>query len=405
MEESQDKKVEETSVSEHSTPISNKKSFLGSSVIRIILFGSIGLLALVFLFRGKEEISVKGYDTSVIDAKIKEIEEQNIKRQQEIMKKLDELKTQKSEKETKLSPEEKDVINKIGDLILPSPKEEIKTSPKKNEAIQIPSQVMPERPKIVVKEISYLQNPAPVAENKGSLNPSQTIKEEKSRDVNQMMNQNSEKKDEKSKKTFFLPAGTIVEGKLYTGALAPVKNAPSVFESPLVVIGFTRNGITPGFRSFPLKGGVVIGKAEGIWNLKRVVIKAYKIVLVTRDGRVIEKQINGQVQGEDGIDGVPGYLVNPDEAVRMLTFLGGTAASGFFAALAEAQKETTTTALGTTTRIKDELKYGIAMSVSKSWDEFTKWYLEQLKVALPFVVAEPGKKVYFVVQDGVEINV
>jgi hypothetical protein len=359
-----------------------------------IISGVAALLGVILLFSAtkKESVTMKGYDPAVIEGKIKEIEEANLKRQQEILEtvkslkeEIKETKEKKQPKET-LSESEKKIIESIQKSITPgTPQQE--TKPLNLTPLQsiIPQQAPPPRPSITKKEVSLqiaTQQKEGVTVEKTSLNSTKQVK----------------------KKTYFLPAGTIVEGKLYTGALAPVKNAPSNYESPLVVIGFTKNGITSGFRTFPLKGGVLLAKAEGIWNLQRVVMKAYKIVLITRNGQVIEKKITGQVQGEDGIDGVPGYTVNPDEAKRMITFFGSTAIGGFFAAMAEAQKETYNTAFGTTTRIKDELKYNIAMSLSKSWDNFSQWYLEQIKQAMPFVVAEPGKKVYFVVQDGIEIE-
>jgi len=355
-----------------------------------IISGIIAFFGILLLFSAtrKESVTMKGYDPGVIEGKIKEIEEANLKRQQEILETIKSLKEEMKEKKQPkeaLSESEKKVIESIQKSITPGSLQQ-ETKPLNLTPLQVvpPQQIAPPRPSITKKEVSLQVVP----QQQGHITTGKT----------------SPDKEQSKKKTYFLPAGTIVEGKLYTGALAPVKNAPSNYESPLVVVGFTKNGITSGFRTFPLRGGVLLVKAEGIWNLQRVVMKAYKIVLVTRDGKVIEKKITGQIQGEDGIDGVPGYTVNPDEAKRMITFFGSTAIGGFFAAMAEAQKETYNTAFGTTTRIKDELKYNIAMSLSKSWDNFSQWYLEQIKQAMPFVVAEPGKKVYFIVQDGIEIE-
>lgn len=210
----------------------------------------------------------------------------------------------------------------------------------------------------------------------------------------------------KPKKNSFLPAGTLVEGVMVTGALAPVKGADSTFKAPTVLIRLTRNGITANLKTFPLKNASVLASAEGIWNLERVTMETTKLVMVMNDGKTVEINIKGQIQsGDDGIDGVPGMIINPGETERMLKFLGGTTMSGIFAAMGQAQQEESTTAFGTTKRVKDDLIYELATGISKTWDNFSAWYLEQAKQAKPFIAVPPGKKVFILIQNGVSIDV
>lgn len=208
------------------------------------------------------------------------------------------------------------------------------------------------------------------------------------------------------KRTAFLPAATLVEGVMVTGAFAPVKEADAALDAPAVLIRLTRNGITANFKTVPIKDAFILAKAEGIWNLERVVMKTKKLVMVLDDGRVIETPIRGQIQsGVDGIDGVPGKLVNPGETERVLKFLGGTTMSGIFAGIGQTQRQVRETPFGTVATIDDELMYALATGVAKTWDNFSQWYLEQARKIKPFVAVEPGQKVYILIQEGVKLDV
>ena len=212
--------------------------------------------------------------------------------------------------------------------------------------------------------------------------------------------------DPKRQKHLFLPAGTVVEGVMVTGAFAPVKGAPLTLEAPTVLIRLTRNGITANFHTFPLKDAFILAKAEGIWNLSRVTMDTKKLDMVLPSGKTIEVAISGQIQGADHIDGVPGIVVNPGQSRRELTYLFGELGSGFFAGMASAQTNNTTNAFGTATQnVKNTLMYSTFAGLSKTWDTFSQWYLDQAKQLTPFVVAKPGSKVYLLVQNGIDLTI
>jgi hypothetical protein len=408
----------------------NKKSIRGTVIMVFIL---VIAAVVVYSFARKEDVVIKGHDTTYVEKKIQEVETKNIERQQQTATKIEQIAG-----ETK---EIKDIL--IGKN---KPKAQVEANPtdidnavkevqkmiqagggdpsmlKKGQGM--PMAAPPRKPTLIKKDISSSLNTStvimaaaqsgiPIGTKADMGNPAEVI------GTAPVMPQvlqpilpsvvSPEKKavapvsGVKNKNTF-IPAGTMVQGELVTGALAPVKGSPATYKLPLVLIRLTKNGIMANMKTFPLKDAFVVAKAEGVWNLERVTMETYKLVMILKDGTVIEKPITGQIQGKDGIDGVPGYVVNPGETGRMAKFLAGTAAGGFFAAMAQGQQSQNTTALGTTTNIQNALLYQTATALSKSWDTFSQWYLEQAKQATPFVVANPKEKVFIVLQDGVDVS-
>ena len=43
--------------------------------------------------------------------------------------------------------------------------------------------------------------------------------------------------------------------------------------------------------------------------------------------------------------------------------------------------------------------------ISNTFSQFGQWYLDQAKQAMPFVIAQPGNKVYILLQDGVSLGI
>ena len=159
-----------------------------------------------------------------------------------------------------------------------------------------------------------------------------------------------------------------------------------------------------GFR-FPLKGCVVIAIAEGTWVGERAKLQAKKLSCILENGKVIEKPVNGFiVSAKDGIEGVKGKFLQVNRK-QILTYLGATTLSGFFAGMQNAQVQKFSGYFGTTTNIKDEFLYSLYGSLAQTWDEFARWYLEQAKEIVPIVFVKAGEPVFITLLQGVNLGV
>ncbi len=391
---SEDKKTQKNEQVDNSiAELLSKEQKKDSGAKKHIIIGLALLVGVIVVFAvtRQDPVIFKGQDAGLVESKIEEIQKQNIQMQQQLLDALKQM-----EARTIAPPGQEiqglDAIIREGLLDTDKPAEPLPPLPPPP----------PPRPRLTERELSMVteeKNNIPLPAVQVQASPQEAIGSP-ARNI-----QAAPQRVAAASVRSFLPAGTIVEGVLQTGVVAPVRGAPEDYKAPMIVIRLTRHGVTPNFMTFPLKDAFVLAKAEGIWNLERVTLDPKKIIKVLPDGRVLEKEITGQIQGADGIDGVQGYLINPGETERMLTFLGGTAAGGFFAGMAQAQQRQQVSPLGTVTTIDDQLLHSIALGLSKTWDNFSQWYLEQAKQALPFVVAEPGQKVYFIVQDGIEFEI
>lgn len=203
------------------------------------------------------------------------------------------------------------------------------------------------------------------------------------------------------KKTVYIPLGSVVKGKILHSFPAPVGGK----KFPAVLIELDGDAKLPNGYRFPLKGCVVIAVAEGTWVGERAKLQAKKLSCMLPNGKVIEKDVNGFiVSAKDGIEGVKGKFLQVNRK-QILTYLGGTAVSGFFSALQNAQVDKFSGYFGTTTNIKDEFLYALYGSLAQTWNEFARWYLEQAKEIVPIVFVKAGEPVFITFLDGVNLGV
>jgi hypothetical protein len=364
-----------------------KKTLIIASAVLVVAVG-------FFMLLSEEQVVFKSPDGAYTEQKVQEVVSEVIKRQDETIQAIKGLESKIEQMQAgKGVAGEGDIpgvlreVEEMGRNIL---RPQVDDPQVQIQDMQQPVPA-PRRPVLKKQELSFMQQDSPVPDNNvGGIVPVAA----------------AATRPTPEKRTAFLPAATLVEGVMVTGAFAPVKEADAALDAPAVLIRLTRNGITANFKTVPIKDAFILAKAEGIWNLERVVMETKKLVMVLDDGRVIETPIRGQIQsGVDGIDGVPGKLVNPGETGRVLKFLGGTTMSGIFAAMGQTQRQVRETPFGTVATIDDELMYALATGVAKTWDNFSQWYLEQAKRIKPFVAVEPGQKVYVLIQEGVKLDV
>jgi len=261
----------------------------------------------------------------------------------------------------------------------------------------------------------YTEPPKPPEEYKPKINRVER-KEEQSKANNTLLAQSgvsdvpvvSEegKKGEKDKsvgekKTVYLPAGTTLKGRIINSFPAPVGGE----RFPAVLIELDGYARLPNNYRLELTHCLVIAKGEGSYVLERAKLETYKLSCILKNGRVIEVSPKGMVvSAEDGLEGVKGKFLNVNRE-QILTYLGGTTLSGFFSALQQSQINKYTTAFGTTTDIKNEFLYALYGSLSQTWNEFAKFYLDEAKKIFPVVVVQAGVPVYIVLVDGVSLEV
>jgi len=209
----------------------------------------------------------------------------------------------------------------------------------------------------------------------------------------------------KKKKTVFIPATTLMRGKIIHSFLAPVivgrggaKPAPVLIK----LEGFAR---LPNGKTINLNGCTVLAKAQGTWAEERAKLETAKIVCVLEDGKVIEQKFTGYVvSGIDNIEGVKGKFMEVNSK-QVATYFATVGLGGFFAALQNAQVERRESAFGTYTTIKDELLYSTYGAFAETFREFSRFYLERARQIVPVVFVDAGKPVFITVINGFSLGI
>ena len=213
----------------------------------------------------------------------------------------------------------------------------------------------------------------------------------------------------KQKCSVVIPTGSVVEGRLLHTVPAPVERG--VLPLPPVLLKLNGSATTPNDFKVPLDDCYMIGKAQGDWNfvggkeLARAEIQLVKLVCVLPSGKVVEKKVNAYVVDEDtGLEGATGKLLDLS-GEQILKYTSINTLTSFFSALAQSAQETTTTPDGyTINKITKPAKYALFSSLSKSWNEYTRFYENRLKKVNP-VVLVPPKKVEVVFLSQVDLGV
>ena len=213
----------------------------------------------------------------------------------------------------------------------------------------------------------------------------------------------------KQKCSVVIPTGSVVEGKILHTVPAPVERG--ILPLPPVLLKLSGSAVTPNDFEVPLDDCYMIGKAQGDWNfvggkeLARAEIQLVKLVCVLPSGKVVERKVNAYVVDEStGIEGATGKLLDLS-GEQILKYTSINTLTSFFSALAQSAQETTTTPDGyTINKITQPAKYALFSSLSKSWNEYTRFYESRLKKVNP-VVLVPPKKVEVVFLSQVDLGI
>ena len=197
-----------------------------------------------------------------------------------------------------------------------------------------------------------------------------------------------------------VPAGSYGEGTLLTGAFAPTSGEalPVLLRLDAALAGPRRSRV-------PIRGALLVGKAQGDANSSRAVIQLDTLSFVRADGRAVEAKVNGWVVDDDGVQGVRGtYVWRAAETATMAAGASGLAA----AAEALAQRETLVqqTPLGGTvqTVTGDPLKFVGFRAAGGAAEKIAEIVAKRLDEIGPAVHVAGGRRVRVAFVGGVTLE-
>ncbi|MBV8882326.1 MAG: TraB/VirB10 family protein [Planctomycetaceae bacterium] len=202
------------------------------------------------------------------------------------------------------------------------------------------------------------------------------------------------------KKVLRIPAGSAAEGRVLNGCFAPTGGEPSPLRLKLdaAIIG-------PSESRIPLRGAVLVGKAQGDANATRVHVELISLSTVKPSGQSVEVPVRGYVVGEDGMEGIPGtYLYRLDDQLPLVVATEG--AAGFANALAQNQTSTFLSPLGgaTSAVTGDALKFAGLKAAAGTSSKVGDIVAERMKEIHPAVWTAAERPVKAVFLEGVSLD-
>lgn len=205
----------------------------------------------------------------------------------------------------------------------------------------------------------------------------------------------------------YVPAGTFARGVLTNGVVAATTVSAGSNPQP-VHIQLTDMGNLPRKFKSDLKRCFLIGAAYGDLASERVFMRLEKFSCVERKtGEVMEAAIDGYVSGEDGANGLRGYVVDRSGPAMRNAFVGGFV-SGIGNFFAQQQNQPVALAGGLATMnpltAKEMLQAGSAKGIGSAMDKFSDFYIKRAEQLQPVIEIEPGRQVDVVFKSGFDLN-
>src|ERR1041384_6938739 len=196
-----------------------------------------------------------------------------------------------------------------------------------------------------------------------------------------------------------IPTASAVQGVLMNGVFAAVSGEPSPVRIRLDAAFVGPSGSRP-----PLSNSFLSGKASGNANASRVHVEVISFSYVKQSGESVEVPVRGYLEGDDGMEGVPGtYLYRIEDQLPLLVL--GEGSSGFANALADSQTPTPVTPLGGAVSVVsgNTLKFGGLKAASGVSQKVADIMAERMREIHPAVWTPAFGRVKVIFLEGVTL--
>lgn len=207
-------------------------------------------------------------------------------------------------------------------------------------------------------------------------------------------------------KTVYIPAGSIVEGRLMYGFVAPESGM-----FPPVVVEFTRPIRTANDYYIPAQKCLITTSAQYDISQGLAILGGVKSTLscVLRSGKVVQIPVNiavgEEVKGQTVVVGLSGeekWLTGEDYA----KIFSATALSGTANAFKQGLVQQSLTPYGNTLQvIKDRGLYAVLGGVQDGTNKFVEFWLKKYDKKVPSIEVKPKDGLFVVFVDGADLKI
>lgn len=211
-------------------------------------------------------------------------------------------------------------------------------------------------------------------------------------------------KVEKKKNDLIIPAGSFVRAQLASGVIAPTGGQGANNPVPVLlrITGLTQ---LPNFYKADIKNCFLLAETKGNLAAETVNFRLKTLSCKKNDGTTLEREVEGYITGENGVEGLSGRVVSKQGAVIARAFLAEFASG--IGEIFEAQGTTTSiTGAGVIESINPSyaIQSGIASGVSGAFSRLGDFYMDLAEQIVPVIEINAGRKVDVVFIKSVDLN-
>lgn len=189
----------------------------------------------------------------------------------------------------------------------------------------------------------------------------------------------------------FVPAGSFAKVVLLGGVDAPTGGQAASMALPVVmrVKSFFH---LPNYYQANLKECYITGNAYGDLPSERAYVRTGKMSCVLKNGSVLEVEVKGHLNGEDGSFGMRGHVVSKQGELLAKGFFSGMFA-GIGNSIAMQNQIVQTSALGTVTSVDPSkaTQSGLATGASTAANKVADFYMQQANQIFPIIEIAAGR--------------
>jgi conjugal transfer pilus assembly protein TraB len=217
-------------------------------------------------------------------------------------------------------------------------------------------------------------------------------------------NGNSANKAKANNISHYIPSGSFGKIVLLSGVDAPTGGEADSNPVP-ILMRLIDHGTLPNYFQSDIRDCHVTGSVRGDLSSERGKIRTEKLSCVLIGGDVVEVNIKGWINGEDGKEGFRGTVVEKAGALLARTFVAGTF-SGFGSFIASQSQSISETVLGNVSSInpQDAGKYGLATGVSSSFEKLSDYYMKRANEMYPIIEISANRIGELVLQEGIDLK-
>lgn len=206
----------------------------------------------------------------------------------------------------------------------------------------------------------------------------------------------------------YIPSGTFARAVLLSGVVVGTGTESQSNPEP-ITLRLTDAGIfSKGGRIEQIKEAILIGSCEGDLSSERAKCRLQTLSLENNKGEIIERQIEGWIFGEDGRNGIKGFVVDKSSDLMRMAVINGVlgGASSFLQSQSTKGIFPISPLTGQQNALSSasQLKSGAASGAGNAFSKLADFGIKRFDAMSPQIVIASERKVNVLFKKGVDLN-